>query len=147
MEIKEIIYRDLTSVSENTSIKQLVKLMVYNHIGTVPVINERNEYIGCISESDIFEACTPPYMKIMKNTAFLPNINHLADTIRNIAEKKVKEFMPKNYPEIKSNDSVIYAIDLMNKTNRDVLPVVDNKKLLGLITRLELLSSALANLK
>jgi hypothetical protein len=32
MQIKEILYKDLTSVSEKTTIKQLIKVMVYNHM-------------------------------------------------------------------------------------------------------------------
>lgn len=147
MQIKEILYKDLTSVSKKTTIKQLIKVMVYNHMSAVPVIDENNEYVGCISELDVFEACTPSYMKIMKNTAFLPNINHLVDTIKNITDRQVKDYMPAEYPTVGSNDAVMYAIDLMNKTNRDVLPVVDNGRLQGMVSRLELLSVALDQLK
>ena len=147
MELKNFIFHDLTSVSENTTIKQLLKVMVYNHISAVPVVNEKNDYVGCISESDIFEAATPAYMKLMPNTSFLPNINHLTEAINNMSEKRVKEFMPATYPCVSPNDSVLYAVDTMNKSNRNILPVVDKGKLIGLISRIELLSIALKNLK
>ncbi len=113
----------------------------------MPVVNENNMYLGCISELDVFEASTPSYMKIMKNTAFLPNINHLVDTIKNITDHQVKDYMPAEYPVVAPNDAVMYAIDLMNKTSRDVLPVVEKGRLQGMVSRLELLSVALDQLK
>ncbi len=146
MELRSIIFRDLTSVSENTSIKQLLKVLVYNHISSVPVVNEKNEYVGCISESDIFEACTPPYMKIMQNTAFLPNINHITDALKNLSHQRVKDLMPTDHPFVQPTDSVMYAVDIMNKSKRVILPVVENKKLLGLVSRIDLLSIALKQL-
>jgi len=55
--------------------------------------------------------------------------------------------MSADYPTVQSTDPVMYAIDLMNKTNRDVLPVVDNNRLQGLISRLEVLAVTLTLLK
>ncbi len=146
MQVKDFLFRDLTSVSENTSVKQLIKIMIYHHTTSVPIVNEHNAYVGCISEADIFDACTPPYMKLMKNTAFLPNINHICETLQATSSHKVKDLMPPDYPTIKPEDSIMYAVDIMNKSNREILPVVENGKLIGTLSRVELLSVVLKNM-
>ena len=121
--------------------------MIFSRLSCITVVNEYNEYIACISESEIIEACIPAYMKIMDNTAFLPQIDKMSEQLKTILDKPVSEFMDREYPVIKPQDTVIYVADIMNKTSRSILPVVADKRLLGTISRIDLLSIALKEKK
>ena len=42
-------------VSENAELKQAARLLVVNHIGSLPVLNSRKDLVGIITETDIFK--------------------------------------------------------------------------------------------
>jgi CBS-domain-containing membrane protein len=42
-------------VSENAQLKQAARLLVVNHIGSLPVLNARKVLVGIITETDIFK--------------------------------------------------------------------------------------------
>jgi predicted transcriptional regulator len=59
--------------------------------------------------------------------------------VRKMKSKKVKDFMKKEVVTIDINDDLYKAARLINKNNVDRLPVVQDKKLVGIITKKDIL--------
>jgi acetoin utilization protein AcuB/CBS domain-containing protein len=55
-EVVEVMSQEPISVSPATTIREAALLMLDNKIGGLPVVNETNEVIGIVTESDLFEA-------------------------------------------------------------------------------------------
>ncbi|GAH10575.1 unnamed protein product, partial [marine sediment metagenome] len=53
MKIKEVMILDLTSVSADTPIKEAVKIMSLQRMVGLPVVDNNQNVIGIITESDI----------------------------------------------------------------------------------------------
>ena len=53
MKIKEIMIPDLTPVSPDTPIKEVVKIMSRQRMVGLPVVDDEQNVIGIITESDI----------------------------------------------------------------------------------------------
>ena len=53
--VAEIMRRAPVCVAENAQLKQAARLLVANHIGSLPVLNARKLLVGIITETDIFK--------------------------------------------------------------------------------------------
>ena len=53
--VAEIMHGSPVCVSENADLKQAARLLVVNHIGSLPVLNARKVLVGIITETDIFK--------------------------------------------------------------------------------------------
>lgn len=141
--VGEYTFRDISSVYVDTPLSRVIKIMVRNHIGAVPVVNKLGEYIGCISEHDILAAAVPGYMKIMRSTLFMAEMNKTISHLKGLLDHPAKDFMDRNYPTISVNDKVSFAAETMYRLHHKILPVLEGKRLVGLLTRIDILAISL----
>lgn len=141
--VKDYIYKDITSVNENSTIRKVISVLKLQRIRAVPVINQLGEYIGCISEKELLSAAVPEYMKSIYNTSFMANHGQITEHLKNILEDKIINYIDTKYPSLSSEDSISYAADMMYRTQRTILPVVEKKTLVGWLTRIDILSIVL----
>ncbi|MFH1428245.1 MAG: CBS domain-containing protein, partial [Candidatus Margulisiibacteriota bacterium] len=112
MFVKDIMFRDITSVSEETTIKYLVKLLMRQRRDYLPVVNQNNEYIGMIGVEEIMNAALPNYYQMISNIAFMPDSNKLLKGLYSIRNNTVKEYMQK-VPAVLDTDTAINVANLM----------------------------------
>ena len=106
------------SVSSGASLQDCAKIMAKNHVGAL-VIKDSHKSAGLITEQDIVR-------KVIAK-----GINPVA--------KKVKDFMQRKLMTIKPNDDIYEALIKMRDSNIRHLPVVDNGKMVGLLTLKDIL--------
>lgn len=145
MNVRDVFCQDLSSVSGHMTIKTVIRLMLLTRNPAMPIVNQDNQYVGCIEISDIIDACIPTYMKSFARTGFLPDIDTFYQNLSNLQDKQVVEYMPKDYPRLRPEDKIHFAADLLEKTKRQVIPVVEEDRLLGTLSRLEIISAILKN--
>ena len=105
--------RNVSSVSASLPVIEALKMMADQNIGSV-VIMEQNVFLGIMTERDYSRKVI-----LMK---------------RSSTDTTVGEIMTKDFPEIKESDSVEHCMKLMSDYNIRYLPVVENKKLCGIIS-------------
>jgi len=101
------------SVLPDTSVLDALKVMAENNIGSVVVMQDGN-FLGIITERDYSRKV------ILKG--------------KNSTDTKVSDIMTKEFPSLKSADTVEHCMELMTQTNIRYLPVFDDKKLSGIIS-------------
>lgn len=115
--VKEIMNPNVVSLGSDATIKEASELMTSQKIGSI-VIVDKNEPVGILTERDFAT-------KIILES-------YSADT-------KVSEVMSSPVVHISSNQSVADVIDIMaNKEIRKV-PVIDEGKVIGIVTGTEFL--------
>ena len=105
--------RNVSSVSASLPVIEALKMMANQNIGSV-VIMEKDVFLGIMTERDYSRKVI-----LMK---------------RSSTDTTVGEIMTKGFPEIKETDSVEHCMKLMSDQNIRYLPVVENKKLCGIIS-------------
>ncbi len=53
--VAEIMHSRLITVSERATVKHAARLLVLNHIGSLPVVNSKKALVGIITETDMFK--------------------------------------------------------------------------------------------
>lgn len=106
------------SVTPDTSLEQCAKIMAKNHVGAL-VIKENHKSTGLITEQDIVR-------KVIAKGA-------------NPLTKKVRDYMERKLKIVSPNADIYDALIIMRDSNIRHLPVVDDGKMVGLLTLKDIL--------
>jgi CBS domain-containing protein len=101
------------SVKPETIVIDALKLMADKNIGSVAVM-QNDTFVGLMTERDYSRKI------ILKGRAS--------------NETTVGEIMTSDCPAVTSNDSVENCMEIMSSKNLRYLPVIENKKLIGIIS-------------
>ncbi len=117
---------NLITFSPKQSVLEVMQILITKHISGGPVVNEKKELLGLISEGDC--------MKQISESRYY-NIP--------MADALVEKFMVTDVQTIAGDVSIFDAASLFYKTHRKRFPVLQDGKLIGQISRRDVLKAAL----
>lgn len=141
--IRDYIYKDISSISESSSLRKVVKTMRLHRICAIPVVDHLGQFLGVISEKEILHAAIPDYMKSISNTSFMANFDQVINNLKDILDERAEMFIDRDFPIVKPDDTLSFAADLLYRTNHNTLPVVENGIFQGFVSRIDIISGAL----
>lgn len=114
MKVKDCMCNNVTFVKPECSIKDCAKIMCNNHIGCVPVCDNTNKIVGLVTDRDIILRC----VACDKESHNTPISDIMSTNICSCS------------PETDIND----AEEIMSKNQIRRIPVIDNNKIVGILT-------------
>lgn len=123
LKMKDFNYRIVVTVGPNETISAAIQKLVEYDRGSLPVCNDKGELVGIITERDIVRKC------FAASYAF--------------ANIKIQDVMSKRVAIGKMEDDLDYAISVMMQKRIRHLPIVDNQKVVGMISMRDLLGMQL----
>ena len=140
--VKDIMKTDVYTVTDEANIGEVIRILVENQINGVPIIDSKQKVVGFISDGDIMKFVAKQNPRIIDMTSF---ITVWYDT--ESFEKKMDDLMDLNVMELATTKLVSveadYDIDEAAKVLGDKkikkVPVLENDKLVGVITRSDIL--------
>ncbi|RKX43818.1 MAG: CBS domain-containing protein [Thermotogae bacterium] len=147
MRVSQAMVKDVTAVMEDETIERVLKILSSQLLSGIPVVSEDMKVLGFISENDIINAALPSYFSLLQSASFIPDLNQFIRNLEKLKNKKVSEYMTHPALTVKENAALIHVADLMIRHNLKILPVVDEcDKLIGIVTRMDILRSAMEGL-
>ena len=116
MRVKDLMSTSIVSVKPETSIEQVARQMRQADVGSIPVCDDRDQVLGIITDRDI--------------------VIRALSTGNN--QKTAKEIMTRNPVVASPNMNVHEAALLMAKNQIRRLPVVDNNRMMGVMSMADL---------
>ncbi len=142
---KDIMQKDIISLSPDTEIASAVKILLENHINGVPVVDTNGELVGILCQSDLIyqqkDIPIPPIFAILDSIFPLSSSKSLDDQFQKMAATKVAQAMVKRVTTVTPDTSVAQIAGLMVEKHFHTLPVVDGKKLVGIIGKEDILKT------
>ncbi len=146
MEAREIMTSPVISVQPSDSIETAVRLMLDKNISGLPVIDESGKLVGLVTESDFLRrAEIGTQKKRGKFLQFILGTGKLAEEFAQAHGRKVSEVMTSGPITASPETPLDEVVALMEKHSVKRLPVVDDGRVVGIISRSNLLH-ALASL-
>jgi len=132
MKVSDLMTKDVVTVTSATSLRDAAELLVEKRISGMPVVDEENAVIGVLSEADILVKAggSSPRNRLL-GWLFEPDFGD-EDKIR---AETVGEAMSAPALTISSHRPVHEAARLMVGEGVNRLPVVEDGKLVGILTR------------
>jgi len=125
--ISDYMTRDLITFNPTDSISHVIQTLIEHNISGGPVVNDKYELIGVISEGDC-----------MKQISESRYYNMPMDTNRT-----VEKAMVKNVETIDGSMNIFDAVDKFLKSKRRRFPIVEKGKLVGQISQKDILKAAM----
>lgn len=137
VKLSEVMTGDPIAVGPETPLKDVAAILLEHRISGVPVIGERLEVLGVVSEADIVAKEAGPDPRERRLIAWLLGGRHV-DRER-LAARTAAEAMGAPAITVGAEETVSEAARLMTSLGIKRLPVVDDEgTLIGIVTRADL---------
>ncbi|MBB5171887.1 CBS domain-containing protein [Texcoconibacillus texcoconensis] len=144
MKVKDIMTEDVQIVKEDDTVETCAKLLLKNNFTGLPVINDRDQMVGIVTESDLIKRMAhlkaPGVLELLGGLIYLDNPNTFMDDIKKAMAYEVEELMSKELVTVKPDDTIEHAATLMLENDIKRLPVRDVfDRVLGIVSRRDVL--------
>jgi CBS domain-containing protein len=146
--VADIMERDVVTASPDDDVESLIRLLREHELPGVPVVTGTDQrLVGIVTESDLVltsedrELHLPHYLELFGGIIFLEPLQHLEERLRKAFATKVSEMMTADVETISSGASVEEAARRISRSGHNRLPVVDDGRLVGVVTRVDCLAA------
>jgi CBS domain-containing protein len=119
--------RQVITARENTLIPATMSLLLQNQISCLPILDDQAELVGIISDKDIFRAAY--------------------EDPHGFVDLSVKQLMTTNLLVGLADDDLDYIAGVMTNNRIRHVPIVENKRLIGLLSVGDIVKSQLKNIQ
>lgn len=139
--VKDFMTRDLTSVTEETTLKEAAELLSLKALSGIPVVNKENMVTGYISEKDVITSIFPEKIKIENpDVVGFSNLSQVVKKLGQVGQALVKDYMSKDVRTVEEKQSAADVAEIMLQNDLQRIPVVRNKRLIAIVDRSSLSS-------
>jgi CBS domain-containing protein len=145
--VGDIMQRDPVTASPRDDVSSLIKLLREHELPGVPVVVDDHRLVGIVTERDLVlrgddaDLHLPTYIELFGGIVFLEPLQHLEDKLRKAFANSVEEMMTADVDTIAPQASVHEAARLISRSGHNRLPVVEDGKLVGVVTRVDCLEA------
>jgi CBS-domain-containing membrane protein len=145
MNVSNMMTPNVLSVPPDATVVVAAQLMLRKQISGLPVIDDHGNLVGIVTEGDFLRrAETDTGRRRPRWLEFIMGPGRLADEYVRISGRKVSDVMTHKVQTVPPDAPLEEVVRLMERHNIKRLPVVDNGKVVGIVTRANLLQ-AVAN--
>jgi len=142
---REIMSREVISISPEEKVDEAARILVENKISGLPVVDANKHVVGIITEKDLIirasELKVPFYITLFDGIIFLENPIRFNNDVKKYIATQVKDAMTRKVFVVEEDTPVSEIVEIMQKRAINRVPVVRNDKLVGIITRNDILKS------
>lgn len=126
LKVSDYMTKDLITFSPNQTIESVMQAIIKHRISGGPVVNEKNELIGVISEGDCIKQISESRYYNMP-----------------MQDKTIEKHMALDVETIDGNMNIFDAANKFLQAKRRRFPIVENGKLVGQISQKDVLKAAM----
>jgi CBS domain-containing protein len=133
---------DVVTIRPEASVEDLAALLEAKRIGGVPVVDEDGQLVGIVTQSDLVQRCRdlelPPALNILDLHVFLETEAGFKRRLEKMLGATVRAVMTPDPVTIPPEMPVNEIAKLMSDRQVHTLPVLDGKKLVGIVGKIDL---------
>jgi len=130
--------RDLTALTTDMSLQEAVRIFSMTRVTGLPVVNDKQQVIGFLSEADVIGAIMPRSRDM--SGIFLSDFGEIARKMGQARELSVGDYMTERPVTVTEDINLSTVSETMLMERLKTLPVVRDEKLVGVINRTDVCS-------
>ncbi len=134
---RDIMTRDVVTVTKDQPISDLSKLFIENHFNGVPVLDDAGKVIGVVTQGDLIEQNKnlhiPTVIALFDAVLFLESEKKFEADVKKLTGSKIEDIYSKNPATVSLDTDLNEITTLMAEKDVHTLPVLDNDNLVGII--------------
>ena len=145
MKVRDIMSTKVVTASPSTTIRDIAGLMVEKHVSGLPVLSDSGTLVGMVSEGDLLRR---PELGTQKHrrrwVSFFSGVDEQAREFTKTHALHTGDVMTKEVIHVSEQTPLGDLVGLMEKHNIKRLPVLSDGKLVGIVSRADLLRALAA---
>jgi len=143
LKVKDVMTKELITVSPDTEIVHATKLLLENRINGVPVTDETGKLVGILCQSDMIaqqkKLPVPSFFTFLNGLITLTSMKQFEKQVQKIAATTVAQAMTPNPVTVRPDTNIEEVAALMVDNNFHTIPVVDEGELVGIVGKEDIL--------
>jgi len=128
---------DVITVKMDTPISDVARIFHEERISGAPVVDEENNLIGIITESDLIDQNKklhiPTVVAIFDAVIYLERLKHFEMELRKMTGTKVRDVYTKDVVSVNVDTPVNETASIMADNHFHTIPVLDDNKMVGIV--------------
>jgi CBS domain-containing protein len=148
--VRDIMDTSPATVSPEASVEHVVATLREHQLPGVPVVDSDGRCVGIVTEADLVlpdedgDLHIPHYINLFGGTVFLEPLGRFEGRLRKAFAANAADMMTRDPDTVDPDASVRDAARLIHETGHNRLPVVEDGRFVGVVTRLDVLGALAA---
>lgn len=148
--VADIMERDVPTVHPEDSVETLLRTLREHELPGIPVVNGGGRCVGIVTESDLVlrdeeeDLRLPLHIDLFGGMVFLGRLKPFEERVKKAIASTVADMMTPDPLTVAPDTDVREAARLIAEERHNRLPVVEHGRLVGVVTRLDVLSALVA---
>lgn len=139
MLISEIYHKRPKTISVTATVKAAVEELLQDEINALVVLDEKQRVVGVLSLQDIAAATIPrQFRKNIRMAAAMYKRGFFTEMCQQLKDRPVTEVMRREFISVQLDDNIMVVTADFLKNDLYIVPVIEDKKLIGVVTRSEI---------
>lgn len=142
---KDIMTTDVVTIKKDATIQGIAKLLTEKRISGVPVVDDNGKVLGIVTKKDLIykdvDLKFPSYVEVLGGVFFVEGIKHYEEKLKKLLANKAEDIMTSKVTTIAEDIDVKSIAEIMIEKGINRLPVVKNDKLIGIVSRGDIVKS------
>lgn len=145
MKASDVMTKNVVTVLPGVSIREVAEILVQRGISAVPVVNERGKIVGIVSEGDLLHRTETDTLEPRSWwLRLLTNEEILASRFIKANARRVEDIMTRDVVTVEPDTPLAEIATLLEKKHIKRVPVVTHGKLVGIVSRANLVQALAA---
>ena len=148
--VADIMDADPVTVTPQDTVESVVRLLREHEIQGVPVVNDGGRCVGIVTENDLVLADEegdlhiPHYIELFGGVVFLEPLRRFEERLKKAIASNVEDLMTHDPVTVEADATVKQAARIISEKHHNRLPVVQHGRLVGVVTRIDVLAALAA---
>lgn len=143
--VADIMTSNVVTIKGTTTVREMASIFDTMRFGTLPVTDDEGNLKGIVTASDLVEQDRPLHIPTVISlfdwVIPLEGEGALQRNLDKITAQTAEELASTDVVTVKVSDSVSTAAEVMSSRKLHALPVLDGKKLVGIVSRIDIIRS------
>lgn len=140
---RDIMNREMITITDEATVKELARILSIHQIGGVPVIDKNGKLVGVVTENDLIyqtkKVHIPTVITILDSVFYLENPDKMEEEIKKMAGIKVKDILTSSPITVTEDTPLDEIATIMAEKSVHTLPVMNKETLVGIIGKKDII--------
>ncbi len=141
--VGDIMTTELITVTKETSVRELATIFTTHRVGSVPVVDNNGNLLGIVTETDLIgqdkSLHIPTVISLFDWVIYLESDKKFEKELKKVTGQCVGDIYTEEIITVTPDEPVSRAADIMTEQRVNAVPVIQEKKLVGIISRIDLI--------
>lgn len=148
MNAKGMMVKEVITVKQQATIEEIARTLIDNNISGVPVVDDAGELVGIVTEGDLLfkemNPRLPESVNILGAIIYYRGVDRYNEDWKKLMAMQASEIMTDKVITISADTEIEEISRLMVEHGVRRVPVVEGKKILGIVSRSDMIKNLLS---